>query len=224
MNSSAWQTSFHGLEALVKLPNLLLGVSVLLLTRILGIQYFTRNVDSPEIEQRCRKHMLYNAIFFVLFFVAFTVWLLMKDGYAYNPANGKVFMEPHKYLHNLVEMPLVGMLFVAGVVSVLLGIYITVAREKNANGIWFTAPGTVITVFSLFLIAGFNHTAYYPSTYDIQSSLTIQNSSSSHYTLIIMSYASLMVPFVGAYITYAWRAINKKKIDKAEIQGNGHKY
>jgi cytochrome d ubiquinol oxidase subunit II len=168
--------------------------------------------------------MLYNAIPFALVFVAFTGWLLMKEGYAYNPANGEVTMEPHKYLHNLVEMPLVGFLFVAGVASVLFGIYVTVFREKNANGIWYTAPGTVLTVFSLFLIAGFNNTAYYPSSYDLQSSLTIQNSSSSQYTLTIMSYVSLLVPFVGAYITYAWRAINKKKIDKDEIQGDGHKY
>ena len=176
--------------------------------------------------ERVKKHLLYNAIPFVVFFLTFTIWLLLSSGFAVNPETKQVFMEPYKYLHNLIQMPMVAVLFLAGVALVLLGIIrpITCFVKCSTKGIWLTGIGTVLTVFSLFLVAGFNHTAYYPSTFDLQSSLTIENSSSSHYTLTIMSYVSLIVPFVIAYIWYAWRSIDNKKTDIEEIKSETHVY
>jgi cytochrome d ubiquinol oxidase subunit II len=146
---------------------------------------------------------------------------MFKDGFAVNPATGEIFMQPYKYFHNLIEMPLVALLFLTGVVLVLTGIILPVISyiKNGEKGIWFSGFGTVIAVFSLFLLAGFNNTAYYPSVADLQSSLTIANSSSSHYTLVAMSYVSLIIPFVLIYIVYVWRIINKKKVEIRDIEG-----
>ena len=161
------------------------------------------------------KLFLVSAIALLLVFLSYVFALLIFPGFSLDPKSGNIFMESNKYLHNLIQMPLVLLIFVAGVVFVLLGIALPLFTfPKNAScGIWYAGPGTILTVFALFLLAGFNNTAYYPSTFDLQSSLTIHNSSSSHYTLTVMSYVSLLVPFVIAYIWYAWKAINNKKIE-----------
>jgi len=223
---SEWKGLAHGLEAAFNLQNLALGLTVFFLARVLALLYFMNRINNSEIMERVKKQLLYNAIPFVVFFLTFTVWLLLSDGFAVNPTTNEVVMEPYKYLHNLIEMPIVAALFLIGVVMVLLGIIrpITCFVKCSTKGIWATGMGTILTVFSLFLLAGFNNTAYYPSTFDLQSSLTIQNSSSSFYTLTIMSYVSLLVPFVIAYIWYAWRSIDNKKIDIQEIKTETHVY
>jgi cytochrome d ubiquinol oxidase subunit II len=176
--------------------------------------------------ERIKKQLLVNAIPFVVFFLGFVIWTLLSSGFAVNPSTGEVSMESFKYLHNLMQMPFVAILLVIGVALVLTGIIrpITCFEKCSTKGIWGAGVGTILTVFALFLIAGFNHTAYYPSTFDLQSSLTIENSSSSYYTLTVMSYVSLLVPFVVAYIWIAWRAIDNKKIDTEELKNESHIY
>ncbi len=226
---SAWEGPAHGLEAALNIQNLSLGLAVFFLARILGILYLSNDIDDDNIVKRSRKHLLYNAIPFLVFFLLFTGLLLTKEGFAVIPEAGvdplfwKIKMEPYKYLNNFLDMPLVLIFFLVGVVAVLWGIIGTLIN-KSARGIWFAGAGTVLTVFSLFMVAGFNNTAYYPSTYDLNSSLTIMNSSSSHFTLTAMSYVSLLVPFVLAYIIHAWRAISNKKIDSVEMEEDSHAY
>lgn len=223
---SQWKGPAHGLEAALNVQNLFLGLAVFFLSRVLALLYFINRVDHPEIITRSRKQLIYNAIPFVVFFLAFTIWLLFSEGFAVDPTSKKVFMQSGKYLSNLLQMPVVAIFFVLGVFLVLFGILRTIINfEKgNTKGIWFTGTGTILTVWMLLLLAGFNNTAYYPSNYDVQSSLTIENSSSSHYTLTIMSYVSLMVPFVLGYIWYAWRSIDKKKISTEELDSETHVY
>jgi len=223
---SQWQGPAHGLEAVLNWHNVALGLAIFFLARILGTLYFMNTVDDKNISGRAKKQLLINAVPFLIFFLAYVFGLILSKGFAVDPATGIVSMEDFKYLHNLLAMPVVLILFLLGVVLVLWGIILPVWKfEKSASkGIWFAGIGTILTVFSVFLLAGFNNTAYYPSTYDLQSSLTIMNSSSSHYTLTAMSYVSLMVPFVLAYIWYAWRSINIKKIDLAEMESEEHSY
>ncbi len=221
MNSVTWATGAHGLEAALSLFNLSLGLAVFFLARVLGLLYFLKTIDNENIIARTRKALPKNAIPFLFFFLTFAVWLMLRDGFAVNPETGEMFMEPFKYLHNLMAMPIVLVLFLLGVVAVIGGIVIG-GFTKSSNGIWLTGPGTVLVVFSLFMLAGMNNTAFYPSSYDLQSSLTIKNSSSSRYTLVAMSWVSLFVPFVLAYIIYAWRALNKKKIDEKEMETEHH--
>jgi len=223
MHLSQWQTPFHGLEAAFNLQNLSLGLTVFFLARVLGILYFINSIKSDAILERSRKQLWYNAIPFLVFFLLFVFMLLVSKGFAYDPITQKVFLEPFKYFKNLIDMPLVAILFLAGVVLVLFGLFVSLFKD-SFRGIWFTGPGTVLTVFALFLISGFNNTAFYPSTFDLQSSLTIENSSSSHYTLTAMSYVSLAVPFVFAYIFYTWRLINKKQISIEELNEESHVY
>ncbi len=223
---SEWTGPAHGLEAALNLQNLALGLTVFFLARVLALLYFMNRVSNDEIIGRVKKQLIYNAIPFVVFFLVFAGWLLLSKGFSVNPDTKEVFMEPYKYLNNLMAMPFVAVIFVLGVALVLLGIIRPmISFEKcGARGIWMTGIGTVLTVFSLFLLAGFNNTAYYPSTFDLQSSLTIENSSSSRYTLVAMSYVSLLVPFVLAYIFYAWRSIDNKKMDIEEIKSESHVY
>jgi cytochrome d ubiquinol oxidase subunit II len=223
---SEWTGPAHGLEAALNLQNLALGLTVFFLARVLALLYFMNRIDNTEMINRVEKHLLYNAIPFVIFFLVFAVWLMVSTGFAVNPQTKEVFMEPFKYLHNLLAMPVVAILFLVGVVLVLLGIILPIIAfaKHSSKGIWFTGLGTILTVFSLLLLAGFNNTAYYPSTSVLQSSLTIENSSSSHYTLTAMSYVSLCVPFVLAYIWYAWRSIDKSKINIEEINTDNHSY
>jgi len=223
---SEWKGAAYGLEAALNLRNLALGLTVFFLARVLALLYFMNRIKHAEIMERVKKQLLINAIPFVAFFLMFTIWLLFSDGFAVNPISKVVSIESYKYLHNLIAMPAVAFLFVLGVAMVLLGIIrpLTCFVKCGTKGIWLTGIGTILTVFSLFLVAGFNNTAYYPSTYDLQSSLTIENSSSSHYTLAIMSYVSLLIPFVLAYIWYAWMSIDSKKIDIQEINEDSHSY
>ena len=223
MYNVSWANRARGLEAALSIFNLSLGFTVFFLARVLGLLYFMNTIDNENIITRSKKQLLYNAIPFVLFFLIFTVWLMLREGFAVNPGTGEVFMEPYKYLHNILAMPPVLVMFLVGVTGVLGGIALSLLKDTS-NGIWFTGPGTILVVFSLFMLAGFNNTAFYPSTHDLQSSLTIQNASSSHYTLVALSWVSLFIPFVLAYIIIAWRALNKKKIDEKEMQEEHHVY
>jgi cytochrome d ubiquinol oxidase subunit II len=223
---SQWQGPAHGLEAVLNWRNVALGLAIFFLARILGVLYFMNTVNEMNILARAKKQLWINAIPFLVFFLAYVFALVLSSGFAVDPTSGVVSMESYKYLHNLFGMPIVLILFLLGVVMVLWGIIRPLWKfEKCASkGIWFAGIGTILTVFSVFLLAGFNNTAYYPSTYDLQSSLTISNSSSSHYTLTAMSYVSLLVPFVLAYIWFAWWSINRKKIDVAEMETEEHTY
>lgn len=223
VNSSRWEVASHGLEAALNLHNLSLGLAVFFLARTLGLLYFINNINNKPILDRAYKQLWFNAIPFLFFFLTFLIWLLVRDGFAYDPVTKVVSMEPFKYLHNLIAMPVVLVILLLGVVLVLYGLFMAMFKTAT-KGVWFTGIGTVLAVFSLFLIAGFNNTAFYPSTIDLQSSLTIENSSSSKYTLVAMSYVSLFVPFVFAYIYYAWKAIDKTKITEEELNNEHHKY
>jgi cytochrome bd ubiquinol oxidase subunit II len=220
---SAWEGPAHGLEAVLNFQNVALGLAVFFLARILGILYFMNTVEQNEIFTRAKKQLLINTIPFLVFFLYFIGALLLSDGFAVNPTTKTVSMEAFKYLHNLLEMPVILILFLVGVVLVLFGVLKSIFKTAT-NGIWFAGIGTVFTVLALLLIAGFNNTAYYPSTFDLQHSLTIENSSSSMFTLTVMSYVSLLVPFVLAYIFYAWKSINNKKITEDEMNEDIHVY
>jgi len=213
---SRWETPFHGLEAVLNPHNVALGLAVFFLSRILGILYIVNSVNNENIFSRARKQMYYNAVPFLVFFLYFIAALLLKEGFAYSPGTGEIFMEPYKYLHNFIQMPLVLLLFLAGVVLVLAGIVLFLYRKSN-KGIWYSGGGTVLTVLTLFLVAGLNNTAFYPSTFNLQHSLTIENSSSSHYTLTAMSYVSLFVPVVIGYIFVVWNSINNKPIEAGDL-------
>ena len=215
---SSWANASHGLDALLDPWNLVLAIAVLLLARILGILYITNNINNETIRFRSSMFLLGHLIALVPFFVAFIIHLLTKTGYAYDPASGEIFLEPHKYLHNFLDMWYLSVLFLIGVVLVLYGAIRTISSKKYLGGIWPAGIGTVLTVLSLLLCAGWNNTAYYPSNIDLQSSLTIANSCSSEVTLKVMSIVSILIPFVLAYIWYAWRAIDSKKIDVEEIK------
>jgi cytochrome d ubiquinol oxidase subunit II len=223
MNHVTWATPFRGLEAVLTFHNVALGLSVFFLARVLGLLYFMNSVSNSNIMERSQKHLLYNAIPFLVFFLYFLIALVLKDGFAYNPETGEVFVEEFKYLHNIVALPLVTVIMLVGVVGVLWGIISSVLKP-GTKGIWFAGPGTVLTVWALFLLAGYNNTAFYPSIYDLQSSLTIRNASSSQFTLTAMSYVSLFVPFVLAYIWYAWKSMNRKPIDEKELSEEHHLY
>lgn len=221
---SHWANASHGLDALLNPWVLVFGFAVVFLARTLGILYVINNVDDADIRSRGSVRLLGTAIPFVLLFVAYLIHLLLKDGYAYNPETGVILVEPMKYLDNLLSMWYLLLLLIAGVVLVLYGIAKTVFSKTYFQGIWPAGIGTVLTVLALLLCAGWNHTAYYPSTADLQSSLTIQNSCSSLFTLRTMAIVSLLIPFVLAYIVYAWRAIDRKKLTKAELSKGEHAY
>lgn len=221
---SHWANAGHGLDALLDVWNVVLGLAVFFLARILGALYFINNIDDEDLVSRCRRSLWANSGLFLLFFLAFLVRILVGDGYAVRPDTQEVFLEPYKYLHNFISMPLVALLFLVGVVAVLSGILLTLLRPKFDKGIWPAGIGTVLTVLALLLTAGYGHTAYYPSTADLQSSLTLSNSCSSPFTLEVMAYVSILVPFVLAYIFYAWRSIDSRKIDAQELSGGGHQY
>lgn len=221
---SSWASPWHGLEALLNPWNVVLGLGVFFLARILGILYFLNNIDDKELNDKTRRALWLNTGLFLVFFLAFLVRILVGEGFAVNPDTQEVFMQPYKYFINFIEMPLVLIVFLLGVVLVLFGIIYTLLKKTFTKGIWFAGTGTVLTVLGLLLCAGYNNTAYYPSTADLQSSLTISNSCSSMFTLRVMAYVSILVPFVLAYIFYAWRAIDKKKITATEMQEDGHGY
>ena len=214
---SSWANASHGLDALLDPWNLVLGFAVFYLARILGILYVMNNVNDENIRSRGSVRLVGCAVPFVLLFVAFLVRTLCKEGYAYDPASGVIMMEPYKYLHNFLDMWYLAVLLLAGVALVLYGIIRTIVSKTYICGIWPVGIGTVLTVLALLLSAGWNNTAYYPSNADLQSSLTIANSCSSYFTLSTMAGVSILIPFVLAYIVYAWYSIDKKKLDKEEI-------
>ena len=221
---STWGSPLHGIEALGNVWNWMLGIAVACLAQVLGAMYFINNIDDKAIYDKCRKAVAYSSAAFLVTFLAFLAYILTKDGYAVNPADGEIYMQPYKYLHNFLEMPAVLTVFLAGVVLVLAGMGITLFKKGNRKGIWPAGTGTVLAVMALMMCAGYNDTAYYPSSADLQSSLTIANSCSSKFTLQTMAYVSILIPFVLAYIVYAWRAIDRKKITKEELEKEEHTY
>ena len=221
---SQWANGWHGLDALLNPWNVVLGLAVFFLARILGALYFINNINEDDLVKRCRRALWGNTALFLVFFLALVIRTLLADGYAVRPETGEVFMEPYKYLTNFLQMPVVLLVFLVGVVAVLWGIIRTLWKPAFDKGIWFAGAGTVLTVLALLLVAGYNNTAYYPSTHDLQSSLTLANSCSSQFTLKVMAYVSILVPFVLAYIFYAWRSIDNRKIDAKEMEEGGHAY
>ena len=220
---SHWANGSRGLDVLLNPWVVIFGISVVFLARILGTLYINNNVNDDIIRGRVRKQLLVNTVLFLLFFLPFLIVTLVGEGYAVNEA-GVIVMEPMKYLNNLLAMWPLAIILLVGVVLLLFGIVKTVLKSEYVRGIWPAGIGVVLVVLVLFLIAGCNNTAYYPSTADLQSSLTLQNSSSSEFTLKAMFYVSFLVPFVLAYIVYAWRAIDKKAIDRKEIAEDDHAY
>lgn len=221
---SLWVNGWHGLDAFVDPWNLVLGLAVFFLARLLGNLYFINNIRSAELIPRCRRQLVSDAVPFLIFFLAFIIRTLLKDGFAVNPGTGEVYMEPYKYFLNLMEMPYLLVLFLLGVAGVLYGLIRSVFSKTFTKGIWFAGTGTILTVLALLLTVGYNHTAYYPSLSDLQSSLTLANSCSSKFTLEVMAYVSILVPFVLAYIFYAWRAIDRKPITPEEMRNDEHTY
>lgn len=221
---SHWGNEWHGLDALANPWNLMLGLAVCFLARILGCLYFIRSIRDTGLIPRCRRQLLGDSIPFLLFFQAFVVHTLLKDGFAVHPETGIIFMEPYKYFHNLTDMPILLVLFLSGVTGVLFGLIRGIFCHTCHNGFWFTGAGTILTVLSLLLCVGYNHTAYYPSTADLQSSLTLANSCSSLFTLKTMAYVSLLLPIVVAYIAYVWKVMDRKPLTSEEVTENEDVY
>jgi len=219
-NHSTWQTQFYGIEILFNFTNLSLGFAILFLSRILGALFFIYSIDNDVIKERSRKQVLWNTLLFLPFFLFFVFRVLTMDGFAYDPQTKVVFMENYKYLHNFLEMPIVLVMFLLGVVGVLWGIVCAVFVKKN-HGFWLSGIGTFLTVLSVFLILGYNNTCFYPSTSDLQSSLTIENASSSKFTLTYMSYISLLLPVILWYIYVAFKSLGKHKLSEKDITEDG---
>jgi cytochrome d ubiquinol oxidase subunit II len=223
MNQVQWATQWYGLESLLDIRNPALGFAVLFLARINGLLYIINTIEDDALKHKSGKSIVINTVLFLVFFLFFIISLLITDGFAVNELTGIVSVEKYKYLHNFIQMPVVLILFLAGVVAVLFGIGLAVIK-KSINGVWFTGAGSILAVFSLFLVAGFNGTSFYPSSSDLQSSLTIRNASSSLFTLKAMMYVSFIIPVVIGYIWYAWRAINNTRITNEEMRSEGHVY
>ena len=219
---STWGNGWHGLEALGQYHAVLLGCALVLLAAILGALYILNNVEDEGIHTQMRRTIKLSIVPFLLFFLAWVIILLCRQGYAVAP-DGTVSLEPYKYLHNLLAMPAVLVMLLVGVVLVLLSIWMG-AFTQSRKGIWYAGPGTVLVVMSVFFLAGFNGTAYYPSCTDLQSSLTLANSSSSYFTLKVMFWVSLLIPFVVAYIAYAWHAMDRGHLSPKEISETPDKY
>ena len=215
---SHWANASYGLDALLDVWNVIFGLAVFFLARITGLLYMRNNIADETLRERCRNRLIYNTVLFLVFFLTFLVRTLLKDGYAVNPATGVIFMEPMKYLHNLLTMWPLLVIFLVGVVLVLFGIGRTVFDKQYVKGIWPEGIGVILVVTVLLLIAGWNNTAFYPSNVDLQSSLTISNACSSEVTLRVMAWVTLLIPIIIAYGAYCWWSIDKKKITKAEIE------
>jgi cytochrome d ubiquinol oxidase subunit II len=214
---SRWANASHGLDALLNPWVLVFGLAVFFLARIQGILYIINNVADEGVRARCRGRLLGATVPFLILFLAFLVHVLVKDGFAWDPASGVIVMEPYKYLHNLLDMWYLTLVLLVGVGLLLYAIIKTVMSEHFVKGIWFAGIGVVLVVLVLLLFAGWNHTAYYPSAVNLQSSLTIANSCSSEFTLRTMAIVSLLIPFVLAYIAYCWHSLDKKKMNQEEI-------
>ena len=215
---SQWANGSHGLDALLDPWNLVLGLAVMFLSRILGTFYIINNVNDAAIQEHSKRQLLVNTVPFLVLFLSFLIRTLLKDGFAENVNDGSIYMEPMKYLNNFVTMWYLLVVLLVGVLMLLYALGKTLFTKNYTKGIWFAGIGVVLVVLSLLLCAGWNHTAYYPSNIDIQSSLTISNSCSSLFTLQTMSVVSILVPFVVAYIAYVWYVMDKKKLDKEELK------
>ena len=215
---SQWANGSHGLDALLDPWNLVLGLAVMFLSRILGTFYIINNVNDAAIQERSKRQLLVNTVPFLVLFLSFLIRTLLKDGFAENVNDGSIYMAPMKYLNNFVTMWYLLVVLLVGVLMLLYALGKTLFTKNYTKGIWFAGIGVVLVVLSLLLCAGWNHTAYYPSNIDIQSSLTISNSCSSLFTLQTMSVVSILVPFVVAYIAYVWYVMDKKKLDKEELK------
>ena len=218
---SQWTTPWHGLEALADYRNWALGLAVVFLSRMLALHYFLNTIDDADLAERSRRRSLCAAAAFVVTFLVFLASILLGSGWR-AAADGTIVEEKYRYLHNFIEMPYLAVALLAGVAAVLWSIRLGWRGSRKA--IWWSGSGTVLAVLSLLLAAGWNDTAYYPSLADAQSSLTIANSSSSEFTLTAMSIVSIMIPFVAAYIWYAWRSMNRTRITEEEIDGDDHLY
>ena len=223
MHLSHWVKPTYGLEALGVFFNVAFGFMLFFLARVQGALYFINNIKDETLERRARVVTKYEGMIFLLLFIYVVFTIITMNGYSYNQESSVVTQEAYKYLHNFTQMPIVSATFLIGALLVVTGIAMG-AFSKSKRGIFFSGVGTVLVVIALFLILGFNNTAYYPSLTNIQSSLTIVNSSGSHYTLVAMSYVSLMVPFVLGYIIWAWRAMDKEPLTKEEIKKDSHHY
>jgi cytochrome d ubiquinol oxidase subunit II len=223
MKQVHWDTQWYGLESLLNVRNLALGFAVLFLSRINGLLYIMNSISDEDLVVRSVRKLLLNCVPFLVFFLFFVISLLLSSGFAADPETGTITIEKYKYLRNFTEMPVASIILLLGVVGVLYGIGISLFR-KSLSGIWFSGSGTVLAVFSLFIVAGLNGTSFYPSSSDLQSSLTVSNASSSLFTLKTMMYVSFIIPLVLAYIWYAWKAINNEKITPEEMDSEEHKY
>ena len=221
---STWMNPLHGLEAALNCFNLFLGIGMVYLSRTLGLLYYINNIDDAEIYTACRRRMKKESSGFLISLLMFVFYLCVAKGFAVNPETQEIYMEEGKYLKNFLEMPAVLAILLVGLVSFLYGVIKTIRKEGYRRGIWFAGIGTILTVLALLLCAGWNNTAYYPSNVDLQSSLTIANSCSSPFTLKVMSFVSILIPFVLAYIFYAWRAIDLRGINRSDMEHDSHTY
>ena len=219
---SRWGSAWHGLEAVTNPFNVEFGLMVLFLTIVLGALYLINNIDSSNLAMQLRRALLVAFVLFLVVFLAVVYHLITMEGFAVD-ATGAVVMEQGKYLHNLLEIPVVLVLLLVGAVLLVVGVVATLVRKNFTRGIWLAGPGTVFAVMALFMVVGYNNTAYYPSTADINASLTIFNSSSSEFTLRTMAIVSLIIPFVLAYIAYFWRQMDKRSLTTEELE-RGEKY
>ena len=222
-NRVTWGSGWHGLEALANPVNLLLGFAVLFLARVLGLMYLHNTVDDKDLGKSIERAMARNAIPFLVFFLAFAAFLFLGKGYRVEAASGEVTLVKYLYLHNLLSNIFILILFAGGVILVLLSLWLGAIRH-SARAIWYGGTGTIAVVMALFLIAGYGDTAFYPSSTDLRSSLTLAKASSSQFTLKTMMYVSFIIPVVVAYIWYAWRSINRRRISSEEIAGEDHAY
>lgn len=223
MMQVSWMTPWRGLDALFVITNYFLAFAVFFLARTLACLYFINTIDNHPIHNRCAKQLFWNGVLFVITLLTFLIIILCSKGYGISN-EGDIELTPYKYFYNLLEMPLNTIILLIGVIAVLYGIIRTLLHPQWRKGIWFTGAGSILAVIALFILAGFNNTSFYPSSTDLQSSLTIYNASSSEFTLEAMSYVSLIIPFVIAYIWYAWRALTRKPISAEELQEGGHQY
>lgn len=221
---SGWANNWHGIDALFNPWNVVLGLAVLFLSRVLGSLYLINNINNDKLELACRKQIKKDAVAFLIFFLAFIAKIFLASGFAVNPYSGEIYMEPYKYIQNIIDMPLLSLIFIVGVLAVLYGIFRGAFVKSAKDGIWFSGIGTVLTVLALLVSVGFNNTSYYPSSIDIQSSLTLANSCSSEFTLRTMFYVSLFIPVVLIYIFFAWRAMDRKQISSKELDEEEHTY
>lgn len=222
-NRVTWGSGWHGLEALLNPVNLLLGLAVLFLARILGLMYLENSIDDNALTTSIRKALLRNAVPFLLFFLAFVAAILLGKGFRADAVTGEVTLVKHHYLNNLLGNIFTLILFLGGVVLVLVSLWMAIIKGSR-RAIWFAGSGTVPVVMALFFIAGYGETAFYPSSADLNSSLTLARASSSLFTLKTMMYVSFIIPFVVAYIWYAWSSINRSRITTEEMAGDGHAY